>query len=481
MVRFMRRSNHGADAAGSLSILSLWQTMKSVLVIVIVAFVLLAPNGSLRTCRATEPRDGATEILSDDQLLTLVQRRTLNFFWDGAEANSLAARERIHLDDPGDDAHCVTSGGTGFGLMAILVGVERGFVDRSEAVGRLERILDFFENADRFHGAWPHWLHGDTGKVRPFSDKDDGGDLVETSFLAQGLLCVRQYFRLGNQRERKLARQADELWRQIDWDWYRGPERENVLFWHWSPNHGWDMNFRIRGYNECLLTYVLAAASPTHPVPPAVYHQGWAGGGSIQGETREYGIPLSLRHQGVQRYCGPLFWAHYSFLGLDPRGLKDRYADYWEHNRNHLRMVHAYCVDNPKSHAGYGNDCWGLTSSYAVTGYSGHRPENDEGTIAPTAALASFPYEPEKCMAALRFFYEQQGDKLFGEYGFYDAFNLDRDWFPRRYLAIDQGPVVVMIENYRSGLLWNLFMSCPEVRSGLAKVGMTSVKPNGRE
>ena len=237
------------------------------------------------------------------------------------------------------------------------------------------------------------------------------------------------------------------------------------------------MDFRIRGYNECLITYVLAAASPTHPVPPAVYHQGWAEGGRIRDETIEYGVPLKLRHQGVQKYCGPLFWAHYSFLALDPRGLRDRYADYWQHNCNHVRMVHAYCVDNPKQHAGYGEACWGLTSSYSLTGYRGHCPERDEGTIAPTAALASLPYQPDECMAALRYFYEEQGERLFGEYGFYDAFNLNAGWFPRRYLAIDQGPIVVMIENHRTGLLWNLFMSCPEVRSGIAKLGMTREKP----
>lgn len=416
---------------------------------------------------AAQTNAQATRVLSDDELLTLVQERTLRYFWQGAESNSLAARERFHMDEPGLDANVVTTGGTGFGLMAILVGIEREFVARDEALERLEIILDFFENADRYHGVWPHWLDGETGKTKPFSPKDDGGDLVETSFFAQGLLCVRQYFRDGNDRERRLSEQADRLWRQIEWNWYRGPDQEAVLYWHWSPKHQWEMNFPIRGYNECLITYVLAAASPTHPVPAEVYDQGWADDGKIVQPHTAYGITLNLRHQGVDDYCGPLFWAHYSFLGLDPNAAKDRFTDYWEHNCKHVQMVRAYCIDNPQQFEGYGAKCWGLTSSYSLDGYRGHRPGIDEGTIAPTAALSSFPYQPQACMEALRFFYEEQGDRLFGPYGFYDAFNVQADWFPQRYLAIDQGPIIVMIENHRSGLLWKLFMSCPEIQHSL--------------
>jgi hypothetical protein len=357
--------------------------------------------------------------------------------------------------------------------MAMLVGMERGFVDRQEAVARIDRVLQYLDSADRFHGAWPHWMDGRTGKVLPFSPQDDGGDLVETSFLAAGLLCVRQYFAGGNAREASVAAVADRLWRQIQWSWYRGPQQENVLYWHWSPQHQWAMNFRIRGYNECLITYVLAASSPTHSVPAAVYHDGWAQGGLINHSVDKYGIRLSLRHQGRENACGPLFWAHYSFLGLDPRHLKDQYADYWQENRNHVRMVHAHCVANPHQYPGYGPNCWGLTSSYSPGGYNGHCPENDEGTIAPTAALASFPYEPELSMAAMRYFYDELGDKTFGKYGFYDAFNIKQNWFPQRYLAIDQLPIVCMIENYRTGLLWKLFMSSPEVQDGLEKLGFS--------
>lgn len=257
-----------------------------------------------------------------------------------------------------------------------------------------------------------------------------------------------------------------------------GPEGEHGLIWHWSPRVGWKMNFRIRGFNECLITYVLAACSPAHAVEPDCYHLGWSESGKIKQLRTHLGESLALRHQGVEYACGPLFWSHYSFLGLDPRGLSDRYADYWAHGRAHMRMVHAHCVKNPGGFKGYSDDCWGLTASYSINFYNAHSPENDNGTISPTAALASFPYEPERCMRALRHFHDQHGEQLFGKYGFYDAFNLEHDWCPPRYLAIDQGPIVVMIENHRSGLLWRLFMSAEEIQSGLKRLDFVITPPD---
>ena len=428
-----------------------------------------------------EVRGQKQKTLPDEELMTLVQEQSFQYFWDGAEPVSGMARERIHMDGvyPQNDKNVVTSGGSGFGLMAILVGIERDFITREEGLERLEKIVDWLEKADRFHGIYPHWLHGETGRVKPFSKNDDGGDIVETSFLFQGLLCVRQYFREGSEREKQLADRIDTLWREAEWNWYRGEEKENVLIWHWSPNFGWEKMHRIRGYNECLITYVLAASSPTYPIPPEVYHEGWARKGEITGGPSKYGYELALRHNGSPEYGGPLFWAHYSYLGLDPRKLKDRYADYWEHNRNHVMIDYEYCVENPGGFKGYGPACWGLTASYSINGYSAHKPGRDLGVISPTAALSSMPYAPEESLAAMRYFYEELGSLLWGDYGFYDAFSLQENWFPRRYLAIDQGPIPVMIENYRSGLLWDLFMSCQEVREGLKNLGFTQSQDMG--
>lgn len=418
--------------------------------------------------------------ISDDSLLTLTQERTFQYFWDGAEPTSGMARERFHPDGvyPHNDKHIVTSGGSGFGIMALIVGMERGFITRKQGVERLNKIVTFLESADRFHGVWPHWMNGETGAVKPFGKKDNGGDLVETAFLVQGLLSARQYLRQGDEQEQALASKIDTLWREVEWDWHT-KGGENMLYWHWSPDYGWKMDFPLEGYNEVLITYVLAASSPTHSISADVYHQGWARGGNITSDQTTYGHDLILKHNGAPTYGGPLFWAHYSYLGLDPRGLKDRYADYWKLNKNHTLINRQWVIENPENYEGYGPDNWGLTASYTRSddgsiGYAAHRPTEDRGVISPTAALSSFPYTPDYSMEALRNFYYNLGDSLLGNYGFYDAYSLEYDWFPERYLAIDQGPIVVMIENHRSGLLWKLFMSAPEVQKGLEKLGFES-------
>ncbi len=415
--------------------------------------------------------------ISDDSLLTLIEYKTFQYFWDGAEPVSGMARERIHIDGdyPENDFNVVTTGGSGFGLMAIIAGIERGFVSREEGYLRLRHVVDFLGKADRFHGAWPHWLNGETGRVKPFSPKDNGADLVETAYLVQGLLTVRQYFIEGNDSEQKLAADIDILWKGVEWNFFtRGGQK--VLYWHWSPDFGWDMNFAVQGYNECLILYVLAASSPTYPIDPEVYHKGWARDGAIKSQQVTYGFPLILKHNYAETYGGPLFWAHYSYLGLDPRGLSDKYADYWNLNVNQTLINHRWCEENSKKFKGYSSSRWGLTASYSINGYSAHSPgnESDLGVISPTAALSSFPYTPEQSMKALKDFYYNLGDRILGKYGFYDAFSEQADWFPKRYLAIDQGPAAVMIENYRSGLPWKLFMSCPEVKTGLKNLGFSS-------
>ena len=416
--------------------------------------------------------------MSDDSLLTLVQKQTFEYFWEGAEPVSGMARERIHLDlhYPQNDQNVVTLGGSGFGVMAILVGIERGFITRDQALKRYEKITDYLAKADRFHGAWPHWLVGETGKVRPFSKKDDGGDLVETAFMIQGLLTVAEYFKDGNQEEQKLVATINKLWGEVEWDWYTQGGK-SVLFWHWSPNFGWAMNFPVGGYNECLVMYVLAASSPTHPIEPDVYHKGWALDGNIAKDTVYYGLNTVLNfYQHNNDPTGPLFWAHYSYLGLNPKGLSDRYADYWKLNRNQTMINYRYVLDNPKGYKGYGEKQWGLTASYSMNGYAGHQPgKQDLGVISPTAALSSFPYSPKESMRFLKYLYNE-ADSLVGKYGPYDAYSQTKNWCLPRYLAIDQGPIPVMIENYRSGLLWKLFMKNEDVQKGLKILGFSISK-----
>lgn len=418
-----------------------------------------------------EEQDEIPQALSDEELLDLVQKQTINYFWEGAEPLSGMARERLHLDGqyPGNDSEIVTTGGTGFGLMAILAGVERGFIPRSGAIARFEKIVTFLEEADRFHGAWPHWLNPD-GSTYPFSPKDDGGDLVETAFLIQGLLTVKEYLDKEVPEQQALSLRIQQMWEEVEWNWYtRGGQ--NVLYWHWSPNFEWEIDFAIGGYNECLILYILAASSPTYPINREVYDEGWARSGDIQQDTLYYGLRTQLDHyENGSDPVGPLFWAHYSYLGLSPKGLSDIYADYWELNKNHALIHYRYCVENPNDYKDYGAEEWGLTSSYSLNGYDAHRPGNDTGVISPTAALSSMPYTPEESITFLRKLYTEK-DSLVGKYGPFDAYSSEYNWYLRRYLAIDQGPIPVMIENHRSGLLWDLFMSNEEVRNGLDKLG----------
>lgn len=399
--------------------------------------------------------------ISDEELLTRVQKQTFKYFHEFAHPVSKMARERT------TSGNTVTTGGTGFGVMSMIVAVEREFISRIEALNHIQTIVSFLDTkVTRYHGAFSHWINGDTGATIPFSTYDNGADLVETSLLFQGLLTARQYFDSPSLEETKLRDDITKLWEEIEWDWFQ-KDNEKVLYWHWSPNYGWQMNLKVSGWNESLITYVLAASSPTHPINKDVYDQGWARNGEMVNNSTYYGHKLALGPE----MGGPLFFAHYSFLGLDPIKLQDQYANYWEQNRNHTLINYQYCVDNPKDFASYSENNWGLTASDGNAGYSAHSPINDRGVISPTAALSSIPYTPEESTRALHFFYYKLGDKLWSDYGFKDAFNLSEGWFNDQYIAINQGPIIIMIENYRTGLMWDLFMDIPEIEQGLIKLG----------
>ncbi len=407
----------------------------------------------------------ASRSMTDSELLTSVQKATFRYFWDWGHPTSGLARERS------TSGNVCTTGGTGFGLMAIMVGAERGFVSRSQAVRRTLKIVTFLqEKAERYHGAWSHWLDGRTGRTVRFSKFDDGGDLVETSFLVQGLLTVRRYFDGADPIEGELRRRATQLWREVQWDWYLRTPGGRKLYWHWSPRYGWKKNHAIGGhFNECMITYLLAIASPTHPIPAACYYEGWVGDPKTYANGKTY---YGCKQWVGRPMGGPLFFTHYSFLGFDPRGKRDRFCDYFENNRNISLIQRAYCRANPKGFKGYSELGWGLTASDDPDGYAAHAPgRQDNGTLSPTAALAAMPYTPAESIATLKHFYHTYGKRLWGEFGFRDAFNPSRDWFAGSCLAIDQGPIVCMIENHRTGLCWRMFMSNPEIEPMLEAIG----------
>ncbi len=461
----------------------------------------LGENGKTFVYRVSAVRDGvvtavgspvsAASVAEDDEaLLTFVQEAAFRYFWDGAHPVSGLAYERYQRGRP---YPAVTSGGSGIGLMSLVVGVEREFVSRAACAERVLKILTFLEaRAQRYHGVFSHWLDGSTGRTIPFAKKkrngkpvldenglpidDDGGDIVETSFLIQGILTARQYFDARDPVEEQIRLAADRLWHEVEWDWHLNAQDEpgnRMLYWHWSPDHGFGMRHKFAGFCEAMPPYLLGIASPTHPIPVECYEDGWVtdwyeNGKDFYGHTIWVGPDLG----------GPLFWCHYPFLGFDPRG-RDSHCNYFQNSRN-IALVHRdYCRDNPRGRSGFSEVSWGLTASDVPDGYRANAPGKEDGTIAPTAALGSMPYTPDESMAALRYFYHTHGGRLFGPFGFRDAFNLDRDWFAESYIAIDQGPIVVMIENYRTGLIWELFMSCPELGSMMESIGWSREVPAG--
>jgi hypothetical protein len=412
-----------------------------------------APDGALPDAGSTDAAPVSTPT-ADALLLDEIQKTTFRFFWDFGHPDSGMARERS------TSGNITTTGGTGFGLQAIVVATSRGWVTRTDAVARTAKIVGFLETADRFHGAWSHWVHGTTGKVVPFSAKDNGGDIVESTLLLAGLLTARAYFDGAGAEEVDLRSRITTLWEGVDFAWY---VHNGAIFWHWSPTFEWQMNLPIRGWNEALITYVLALGSPAHPIAQQVYDQSWTHAAYKNDNVYDgYQLPLGPPSGG------PLFFAHYSFLGLDPRKMADSFAGYWYQNTVHTRINRAYCVSSAPAENGYGPELWGLTASDNPDGYAAHSPTNDNGTIAPTAALSSMPYTPHESLQVARHL-KTLGPKVFGQYGFVDAFNPKRNWYDEQVIAIDQGPIIVMIENYRSGLIWKLMMSVPEVRSGLSK------------
>ena len=433
---------------------------------------------SYRICPKGFPVDSAAKFevkasvpaATDSVLLDMVQEYTLRYFTDFAHPHTGLARERSN-DRNGD---IVTTGGTGFGLMSLIVGAERGFISKERSVKIIEKTVTFLENCEKFHGAWAHWYDGDTGKTFSFSKYDDGGDIVETAFLVEGLLAVRQWLAdSADAREKDLSQRCDKLWKGVEWDWYtRGTDS---LYWHWSKNHGWKMNHRIKGFDETFIAYVLGVSSPTHPFSPDVYYACYPKSTYYYNGKEYYGIKLDL---GME-LGGPLFFTHYSYLGLDPKVLDVHGSNLFERNKAHTLIHYNYAIDNPKGHKGFGADLWGFTSSDdPLVGYTSHHPgtEAENGTVSPTAAISSIVYTPEESLGMIRHLYYDLGEKVFGKYGFYDSYNpsmAEGQQVVKSHLAIDQGPQVVMIENYRSGMIWDIFMTCPEIQEGLRKLGFT--------
>ena len=435
-----------------------------------ISYKVSARTSSLQESPLSAAVTASTHPMTDDELLTMVQEASFRYYWEANEPNSGMARENT----PGDD-DVIALGASGFGIMAMVVGADRGFVPREEVVDRLLRITDFLARADRFHGVWPHFLSGKTGHVLPvFGMYDDGADLVETSFLMQGLLTARQYFNKSDEKEQHLRAQITQLWRGVEWDWFRATPKRDALYWHWSPDYVFHIANRLEGWNEVMITYLLAIASPTHPVPASLYDTGYTAEGTTHtyGEKHTYfGIQLDMNYGPGSP--GPLFFTQYSYQGYDPRGWRDRYTDYFTNNRNEALISQAYGAANPEHMKGYGADTWGLTAVDGPKGYREYKPfTTDDGTIAPTGAIASYAYTPQQSLLALKHFYRDLGAQLWDIYGFRDAFNEQENWYSGITMGLNQAPMAVMIENGRTGLIWKCFMSNPEMAHIQQTIGL---------
>ena len=445
------------------------------------SYKVVAQDNQYRESSPSAAVSASTRELSDDELLTMLQEACFHYYWEGAEPHSGMARESI----PGDD-RIVATGASGFGIMALIAGVDRHFISREEGLARLTRIVGFLEKAERFHGAWAHYMNGNTGKAMPvFGMFDDGGDLVETSFLMQGLLAARQYFKGDAPQEKELFKRITALWESVEWAWYRESAKNEAIYWHWSPVWNFQIHHRLTGFNEVMITYLLAIASPTHAIPAELYYTGWAGqseaavgyrsgwSGTTDGDHYANGKSyFGIKLEVGSGTGGPLFFTHYSYMGFDPHALTDRYTNYFRNNRAMALINRAYCVENPKHFAGYGPNAWGLTASDGPEGYVPHAPDAiyDTGTITPTGALASFPYTPEASMEAFKHFYRDLGATMWDIYGPRDAYAPRANWISPLYMGLNQAPITVMVENYRTGLVWKMFMSNPEIGAMVKKI-----------
>ena len=407
----------------------------------------------------SRPVAGHSDDLDEEELLTEVQQASFNYFYEYAHPVSGLARASMFRDP---DVCAI--GASGMGLFNVAVGINRGFITRDAGAELVLKELRFLsEKAQRFHGAFPHFINGETGRVIPFSRYDDGADIVETAFLMEGVLFAREYFSGTNADETEIRKLADGLWRDVEWDWFVTKSSSTpAMIWHWSPHYGWKENLYILGFNECQIVYVLALASPTHPIGARSYWDGWEWA-DYRSHLSEFGIHLDL---GSRPATGPpLFETQYSYLGLDPRRITFHGRSYFDHFRDFCHAQILYAESKSNVYKGYG-PLWGITASAGPDGYFAFAPGlRDEGTLAPTASLSAMPYVPDQSISCLLQMYRKYGSKLWGPFGFYDSFNLTRDWVAKTYLCIDEGPIAPMIENYRSGLCWNVFMGSKEIQS----------------
>ncbi len=389
------------------------------------------------------------------------QRKIIDYFYTGAHPTTGMAFNHNTVKS------ILTTGATGFGVMAIIAGVERGWIDRAVAAGHIVKIVRFLKTVKRYEGAWSHWYSPDGRTVR-FGNQVDAGEIVETAFLLGGLLTACEYFDRDNEAEKEIRETTTFFGETVNWRHY---VHDGKFYWIWHADKN-EYELPIVGWNECLLVYILAMAAPEpHNVPPSVYRSCWQGYRFAHPGRKTYGYPLPL---GTNQYGSCLFLSQYSFLGLDPRRMRDEFACYWTQNLGHTMINRHYCVHEAPSEYKYSELDWGLTACGGCSGRPGYKaraPFDDDGVLAPTAAISAFPYTPFYSTQVLLNL-KKNFPELDGEFGFGISYCPKDHQVNKEYLAIEQAPMAIMMENYRSGLLWNLLMKNENVRKGLQLAGM---------
>lgn len=389
------------------------------------------------------------------------QQKVVNYFFTGANEQTGMAL------NSSSNKTILTTGATGFGIMNLIIGVERGWINREEAARQIVKITRFLKRADRFAGAWAHWYKPD-GRMVPFGSQMQAGEIVETAFMMGGLLTASEYFTGGSDDEKEIRKATEEFWNSIEWNHF---VKDGMLYWIWHQDKN-SYELPLVGWNETLLVYILAMAAPdAHKVSPDIYKNCWQGYNFANLTRKTYGYSLPL---GTDDNGGPLFLSQYSFLGLDPRYMQDQYAFYWTQNVSHTLINRHYCVYEAPKEYRYSEYDWGLTACEGCgehPDYMSRDPKNDDGIIAPTAALSAFPYTPFYSTQVLLNLKNNYSD-LNGKYGFGVSYCPADKSVGKNYLAMEHAPIAIMMENYRSGLIWKLLMQNEHVQKGLQLAGI---------
>lgn len=398
-------------------------------------------------------------------ILDSQQKKMIDFFMSGADQTSGMCLNSSQWGGT------MTTGATGMGFMNIITGVERGWISREEGLDQILKVVKFLDKADRYHGSWSHW-YGTDGKTKPFGNQIVAGEIVETAFVMTGLIAAKEYFNGSDTKEVELRNYVDKFWNEIDWSNF---VHNDKLYWIWHSDKAGDKAYEhaLTGWNETLIVYILALAAPEgHNISPDVYQKCWQSNGGIYRENQKvYGYEQPL---GRPANMEGLFLAQYSFLGLDPRHMADQYINYWNHVTAYTMINRHYCVyEAPESH-GYSETDWGITACEGAgpaTEYKGRTPSNDDGVLCTSASVSSFPYTPFYCAQVLLNL-NQNWSFMNGKYGFKTSYHPASGKASSYYLGMEHAPQAVMIENYRSGLLWNLVMRNGHIKKGFELAGI---------